>query len=101
MKTSECTAEAFLCIITIFHCNIQYLHIRGSKLISRESEPAHADIISQRIAAQDTENTLKMERGGIGPVSYTHLDVYKRQVLRRAILLFAFRTRRLRSGSIP
>ena len=66
MKTSECTAEAFLCIIAIFHCNIQYLRIRGSKLISRKSEPAHADIISQCIAAQDTENTLKMERGGIG-----------------------------------
>ena len=38
MKTSECTAEAFLCIITIFHCNIQYLPIRGSKLISRERD---------------------------------------------------------------
>ena len=43
---------------------------------------------------------LKFRRSGIGPVSYTHLDVYKRQVLASPVEILAKKKVKTEKGTI-
>ena len=57
--------KAFRRIISVFERDIDDFCLSRRELFSRQRQPAHTDILSQRKAAQNAEYPLKMKRRGM------------------------------------
>ena len=60
MKFCECFRKAFRSFITVFQRHIDHLAAALTELLPGQGQPPHADILSERITAQQTEQPLKM-----------------------------------------
>ena len=66
MKSGKGAGKALGGVVAVFHRNVDDLGRALGQLLTGQGKSAHPDVIAQCKTAQNAEDPLKVERGGIG-----------------------------------